>query len=136
MPPRRTLEQKPRIIVQAGAHGGIEIKLFQHVLLRVAAAQAIHFPQHRPHQLDSARILAPAVRKDRLGHRQRDCTHKPRVRVIFARVLADSGEHPLSGGVAARVPWTPALREWFSAHFRLLAAYPGYGASKLYVRGQ
>jgi hypothetical protein len=40
----------------------------------------------------------------------------------------------LSGGVSARIPWTPALRSWFSGHFRLLAAFPGYGASKLYVR--
>ena len=40
----------------------------------------------------------------------------------------------LSGGAPARIPWTPALQSWFSAHFRLLAAYPGYGASKLYVR--
>jgi hypothetical protein len=40
----------------------------------------------------------------------------------------------LSGGAPARIPWTPALQSWFSAHFRLLAAYPGYGASKLYIR--
>jgi hypothetical protein len=40
----------------------------------------------------------------------------------------------LSGGATARIPWTPALQSWFSGHFRLLAAYPGYGASKLYVR--
>ena len=40
----------------------------------------------------------------------------------------------LSGGAPARIPWTPALQSWFSAHFRLLAAFPGYGASKLYVR--
>ena len=40
----------------------------------------------------------------------------------------------LSGGAPARIPWTPALQSWFSAHFKLLAAYPGYGASKLYVR--
>ena len=40
----------------------------------------------------------------------------------------------LSGGARARIPWTPALQSWFSAHFRLLAAYPGYGASQLYVR--
>jgi hypothetical protein len=39
----------------------------------------------------------------------------------------------LSGGASARIPW-PALQTWFAAHFRLLAAYPGYGASKLYVR--
>jgi alpha-1,2-mannosyltransferase len=40
----------------------------------------------------------------------------------------------LSGGAPARIPWTPALQSWFSGHFRLLAAFPGYGASKLYVR--
>jgi alpha-1,2-mannosyltransferase len=40
----------------------------------------------------------------------------------------------LSGGAPARIPWTPALQSWFSAHFKLLAAYPGYGASKLYVK--
>ena len=40
----------------------------------------------------------------------------------------------LSGGAADRIPWTPALQAWFAGHFRLLAAYPGYGASKLYVR--
>jgi alpha-1,2-mannosyltransferase len=40
----------------------------------------------------------------------------------------------LSGGAPARIPWTPALRSWFAGHFRLLAAFPGYGASKLYVR--
>jgi hypothetical protein len=40
----------------------------------------------------------------------------------------------LSGGASARIPWTPALQSWFSAHFRLIAAYPGYGASNLYAR--
>jgi len=40
----------------------------------------------------------------------------------------------LSGDASARIPWTTALQNWFSAHFRLLADYPGYGASKLYVR--
>ena len=40
----------------------------------------------------------------------------------------------LSGGAPDRIPWTPALQSWFSAHFRLLAAYPGYGDSNLYVR--
>jgi hypothetical protein len=39
----------------------------------------------------------------------------------------------LSGGASARIPW-PALQSWFAAHFRLIAAYPGYGASKLYAR--
>jgi hypothetical protein len=40
----------------------------------------------------------------------------------------------LSGNANTRIPWTPALQSWFSGHFRLLAAYPHYGASNLYVR--
>jgi len=40
----------------------------------------------------------------------------------------------LSNGSPARILWTPALRSWFSAHFQLIAAYQGYGDSKLYVR--
>jgi len=40
----------------------------------------------------------------------------------------------LSGNANTRIPWTPALQSWFSGHFRLLAAYPHYGASSLYVR--
>jgi alpha-1,2-mannosyltransferase len=39
----------------------------------------------------------------------------------------------LSSGVSDRIPW-PALQPWFFAHFRLLAAYPSYGDSNLYVR--
>jgi hypothetical protein len=40
----------------------------------------------------------------------------------------------LSNGSPARIPWTPALRSWFSAHFRLVSIYRGYGDSKVYVR--
>jgi len=40
----------------------------------------------------------------------------------------------LSGGVSARIPWTPALKSWFNGHFRVLAEFPDYGASTLYVR--
>jgi alpha-1,2-mannosyltransferase len=40
----------------------------------------------------------------------------------------------LSGGAPARIPWTPALKSWFSGHFRVLAKFPGYGASTLYIR--
>jgi len=40
----------------------------------------------------------------------------------------------LQGGSSDRIPWTPALQSWFAAHFRLLASYPGYGESKLYIR--
>ena len=40
----------------------------------------------------------------------------------------------LSAGAPARIPWTAGLQSWFGGHFRLLAAFPGYGDSKLYVR--
>ena len=39
----------------------------------------------------------------------------------------------LSGNASTRIPMTE-LQSWFSARFRLIAAYPHYGASKLYVR--
>jgi hypothetical protein len=58
----------------------------------------------------------------------------PRVVAGWEAIFGKAHYVWLSGGVAARIPWTPALRSWFAAHFRLLAAYPGYGASKLYVR--
>jgi len=60
--------------------------------------------------------------------------HAPNVIAGWEAIFAQAKYVWLSGGAPARIPWTPALQSWFSAHFRLLAAYPGYGASKLYVR--
>jgi hypothetical protein len=40
----------------------------------------------------------------------------------------------LSAGAPARIPWTAGLQAWFDGHFRQIAAFPGYGDSKLYVR--
>jgi alpha-1,2-mannosyltransferase len=58
----------------------------------------------------------------------------PRVVAGWEAIFARARYVWLSGGAPARIPWTPALQSWFSGHFRLLAAFPGYGASKLYVR--
>ncbi len=58
----------------------------------------------------------------------------PRVVAGWEAIFAQARYVWLSGGAPARIPWTPALQSWFSGHFRLLAAFPGYGASKLYVR--
>jgi hypothetical protein len=58
----------------------------------------------------------------------------PRVVAGWEAIFGQARYVWLSGGVAARIPWTPALQSWFAAHFRLLAAYPGYANSKLYVR--
>jgi alpha-1,2-mannosyltransferase len=40
----------------------------------------------------------------------------------------------LSQGFQQRIPWTPGLREWFSARFRLVRTFRGYGDSALYVQ--
>ena len=61
--------------------------------------------------------------------------HAPTVVAGWEAIFGKAQYVWLSGGASARIPWTPALQSWFSAHFKLLAAYPGYGASKLYVRG-
>ncbi len=60
--------------------------------------------------------------------------HAPDVVAGWEAIFGKAQYVWLSGGAPARIPWTPALQSWFSAHFKLLAAYPGYGASKLYVR--
>ena len=60
--------------------------------------------------------------------------HAPNVVAGWEAIFGQARYVWLSGGAAARIPWTPALRSWFASHFRLLADYPGYGASKLYVR--
>jgi hypothetical protein len=60
--------------------------------------------------------------------------HAPNVVAGWEAIFGQARYVWLSGGAPARIPWTPALRSWFSSHFRLLADYPGYGASKLYVR--
>jgi len=62
--------------------------------------------------------------------------HAPKVVAGWEAIFAQARYVWLSGGAPARIPWTPALQSWFSAHFQLLAAFPGYGASKLYVRDQ
>ena len=58
----------------------------------------------------------------------------PRVVAGWEAIFGKARYVWLQGGSGGRIPWTPALQAWFAGHFRLLAAYPGYGASKLYVR--
>jgi hypothetical protein len=60
--------------------------------------------------------------------------HAPNVVAGWVAIFGKARYVWLSGGAPARIPWTPALQSWFNAHFRLLSDYPGYGASKLYVR--
>ncbi|HEX4831751.1 MAG TPA: hypothetical protein VH478_11735 [Trebonia sp.] len=40
----------------------------------------------------------------------------------------------LTGGYKNRIPWTPALSAWFTAHFHLVAALHGYADSHVYER--
>jgi hypothetical protein len=57
----------------------------------------------------------------------------PKVVAGWEAIFAQAKYVWLSGGASQRIPLAE-LQSWFSAHFRLIAAYPGYGASKLYVR--
>ena len=57
----------------------------------------------------------------------------PNVVAGWEGIFAKSQYVWLSSGISQRIPW-PAIQPWFSAHFRLLAKYPGYGDSSLYVR--
>jgi hypothetical protein len=58
----------------------------------------------------------------------------PGVVAGWEKIFAQARFVWLQGGSSGRIPWTSSLQSWFSGHFRLLAAFPGYGASKLYVR--
>src|ERR671935_137006 len=53
-------------------HCGVEEKLVEHVVLRVATPEPMHVIEHRPHQLDRARIPALPMRQHRLADGQRD----------------------------------------------------------------
>ena len=63
----------------------------------------------------------------------------PRVVAGWEAIFGKARYVWLSGGVAARIPWTPALQSWFASHFRLLGLVTGPGARDapeggLYVR--
>ena len=59
--------------------------------------------------------------------------HDPKVVAGWEAIFGQAKYVWLSFGASPRIPLAE-LQPWFSAHFRLIAAYPGYGASKLYVR--
>ena len=59
--------------------------------------------------------------------------HDPKVVAGWEAIFGQAKYVWLQGGAYTRIP-TSELQSWFTAHFRLIAAYPGYGASKLYVR--
>ena len=42
----------------------------------------------------------------------------------------------LFAGHANRIPWTPELNAWFTAHFHKVAVYHGYADSRLYQRNR
>jgi alpha-1,2-mannosyltransferase len=66
----------------------------------------------------------------------------PAVIAGWESVLGQARYVWLQGGSSARIPWTVGgagaapspLTPWFAAHFRQIAAFPGYGASTLYIR--
>jgi alpha-1,2-mannosyltransferase len=57
----------------------------------------------------------------------------PRVVAAWQSLLGEAGYVWLSPTDARRIPWTPELSSWFSAHFVQLAT-PGHGLGKVYKR--
>src|SRR5262249_58255046 len=51
-------------------HRRVEEELVEHVLLRVAAAEAMHVSEHRAHQFDGTRILTASIPHHALPDRQ------------------------------------------------------------------
>ena len=74
-PAADALQQHPDIVLEAGAGRGLEINVFQHVLLGVAAAEAPHAAHHRAHQIGGADEIPGAVGAHGLGNRQREVPH-------------------------------------------------------------
>jgi len=66
LPAGDALKQQLHIVMQFGPHRGIEIQLFQDILLRVAAAETIHATQRRPHRLDCVGVFPARVRQGSL----------------------------------------------------------------------
>jgi hypothetical protein len=58
----------------------------------------------------------------------------PRVLAGWRSIFGRAHYVWLSQGFQQRIPWTPGLRAWFAARFRLVRTFPGYGDSALYVR--
>jgi hypothetical protein len=58
----------------------------------------------------------------------------PRVIAGWEAILGKAQYVWLSGGHANRIPWTPQLNAWFTAHFHKIAVYHGYADSRLYQR--
>jgi hypothetical protein len=58
----------------------------------------------------------------------------PRVIAGWETILWRAQYVWLTQAYANRIPWTPQLRSWFDAHFRLVGSYPHYVNSKLYQR--
>jgi hypothetical protein len=70
--PGEVFQQQARVVIQTGLHRGVGIELLLHVLLCVAAAEAVHFAQHRAHQCSRTGRLTLAVSQHGLTQRQRD----------------------------------------------------------------
>jgi hypothetical protein len=64
---------------------------------------------------------------------QGGAARQPRVVTGWEAILGQARYVWLSDGYRQRIPWTAGLHAWFSAHFRLVAVFPGYADSRLYV---
>src|SRR5581483_8907951 len=70
--PTRALKYETHVVRAIRLHGAVEEELHQHVLLGMAAAELVHIVKRRTHEVERPRVLAAAMRQNRLADRQRD----------------------------------------------------------------
>src|SRR5258708_35824702 len=65
-------EDQADVLRAPGLYRRVEEELVEHILLRVAAAEAMHVVEHRPPPGDRAGMLTPPMRQHRLADGERD----------------------------------------------------------------
>jgi hypothetical protein len=68
MAPRHAFQQQARISKHPSLHRRIQEKLFQHILLRVAAAHPVHHTNGRAHHGNGAGIITATMRQNGFAH--------------------------------------------------------------------
>ncbi len=94
-------EDQTNVVRAPGLHRRVEEELVEHVLLRVAAAEAMHVSEHRPHQFDHTRILTAPMRQHGLADGQCDIADDRSNGFAAAAERAHGLEHALRRIVAA-----------------------------------
>jgi ATP-binding cassette subfamily B protein len=90
MAPGHAFQQQARIGQHAGLHRRIQEKLFQHILLRMAAAQAMHHANGGAHYCHRAGMITAPMRQHGLTYWQRRIAHVPQAIYLSDASIAEN----------------------------------------------